>query len=390
MRLKTILLTFGVIYSAFVVVSPACAQLKTATMPAPTDNEISVALDAIKQIAKDGVGNKTAVAVMPTLNRAHPAQLPMILQAFNGSSPLQRNWLMGAVNRIVEPAETNLPKQAIQEYFTNHSNDDYGRLMAFELITRNDESTKKQMIPEMLTDPSLPLRHMAIADLIDQAEKLDGDENKPAAVALLTKALENALDVNQIQAIAKLLEAKGSPVNLREVMGFVSKWQIVGSFDNTESKGFDVEYGPEGDLPVVNLKATYLDTVQDRARWIVTETDSDTGIFDFNKLIGEEHDQIVYAHTVFLSLLEGPAEVRIGTPNAHKIWLNGKLVMSNEIYHNSTAIDKFVSDVKLVRGRNQVLVKLCQNNQTQRWAQDWKFQLRFCDKDSKPILQPTP
>ena len=389
MRLKTILLTFGIIFLVVGFNVRTYAQQPLATAP-PTDAEISVSLDAIKLIAKDGVGNKSAVATMPTLSNARAAQLPMILEAFNGSTPLQRNWLMGAINRVIERGETDWSKQAIDEYFTNYSNDDYGRLVAFELITLNNESLKKQMVQELWTDPSLPLRHMAIADLIQQAEKLDGDENKPAAIALLKKALDNALDVGQLESIAKLLKAKGKPVSLREVMGFVSQWEIVAGFDNTQSKGFDVPYGPELDLASIDPNATYQDATHQPVQWKTFDTESDTGVFDLNKLIGKYKDQTAYAYTVFDSSVEGPAEVRIGTPNAHKIWLNGKLVMSNEIYHNSNAIDKFVSQVKLVEGQNQILVKLCQDNQTKPWAQDWQFQLRFCDEDSKPIKPPTP
>ena len=387
---RQILLVIGAICSVFLLSPPAFTKTKTTTPAAPTDAEISFALDAIKLISKDGVGNAKAAAAMPMLSRARPAQLPMILEAFNGASPVQRNWLMGAVNRVVERDDTDWPKEAIDDYFTNYSNDDYGRLIAFELITHNNESLKKQMISEMWTDPSLPLRHMAIADLIDQASKLDGDENKPAAIALLKKALDNALDVEQLESIAKLLKAKGSPVNLREVMGFVSQWQIVAGFDNTQLKGFDTPHGPELDPASVDLNATYKDASKQPVQWKGFETDSDTGVFDLNKLFGNKKDLTAYAYTVFESPMKGLAEVRIGTPNAHKIWLNGELVMSNEIYHNSNAIDKFVSRVNLVEGRNEVLVKLCQNNQTQPWAQDWQFQLRFCDEDSNPIKPPSP
>jgi hypothetical protein len=35
--------------------------------------------------------------------------------------------------------------------------------------------------------------------------------------------------------------------------------------------------------------------------------------------------------------------------------------------------------VSLERGLNQVLIKVCQNEQTDDWAQDWVFQLRVCD-----------
>ena len=373
------------------MVSPCVAQSNSTTaQTAPKDSEISFALDAIKLIGKDGVGNGDAAAAMPTLNRASAAQVPMLLEAFNGSSPLQRNWMMGAINRVVERGETDWPKQAIEEYFIDYSNDDYGRLVAFELMTRDNQLLKKQMIAELWTDPSLPLRHMAIDDLIQRAEQLDGDESKPAAVALLKKALDNALNVDQIQSIAKQLKAKGDPVNLREVMGFVSQWQIVAGFDNTDSKGFDVPYGPELAPASVDLNANYKDASEHPVKWKEFDTESETGVFDLNKLFGNEKDRTAYAYTVFKSPVKGPAEVRIGTPNAHKIWLNGKLVMSNEIYHNSNAIDKFVSQVNLVQGRNEVLVKLCQNNQTQSWAQDWQFQLRFCDENSKPIKPPTP
>ena len=336
---------------SFCFAAPTYAQSKAATVPvAPTDAEISSALDAIKQIAKDGVGNEGAAAAMPTLNHARPGQLPMILEAFNGSSPLQRNWLMAAINQVVAKAKTDLPKRPTEEYFINYENDDYGRLVAFELMTRNNETLQKKMIRELWSDPSPPLRYMAIADLIQQAEQLEGDENQPAAIALLEKALDNALNVDQLQTIAKQLKAKGNPVNLREVMGFVSKWQIVAGFDNTDSKGFDVPYGPELKPSSVDLEAAYLDASKQSVQWQAFETDSDTGVFDLNKLIGNEKDRTAYAYTVFDSPVEGPVEVRLGTPNANKIWLNGKLVMTNEVYHNSNSIDKFVSAVNLVKG----------------------------------------
>ena len=312
-----VLTVIAIICQVFGVSSQAGAQSKT-TKAAPTDSEISFALDAIKQVAKDGVGNEAAAGAMLTLNRATSAQVPMLLEGFNDLTPLQRNWLMGAINRVVERGETDWPKLAIEEYFTEYSNDDYGRLVAFELMTLDNGSLKKQMIPEMWADPSLPLRYLAIADLIKRANQLDGDSNKPAAIALLEKALDNALDVNQIQAIAKQLKAKGETVDLQKVMGFVSPWQIVAGFDNTESKGFDVPHGPELDVTSVDPKAVYQDASGQAAEWKEFETDSETGVFDLNKLIGQEDDQTAYAYTVFNSPKAGPAEVRIGTPNAQK------------------------------------------------------------------------
>jgi hypothetical protein len=33
----------------------------------------------------------------------------------------------------------------------------------------------------------------------------------------------------------------------------------------------------------------------------------------------------------------------------------------------------------LKAGRNEILIKVCQNEQTDAWAQKWSFQLRVCD-----------
>jgi hypothetical protein len=50
--------------------------------------------------------------------------------------------------------------------------------------------------------------------------------------------------------------------------------------------------------------------------------------------------------------------------------------------------------VKLNKGKNTLLVKACQNEQTQDWTVQWEFQLRVCDATGTAILatdrKPTP
>ena len=33
----------------------------------------------------------------------------------------------------------------------------------------------------------------------------------------------------------------------------------------------------------------------------------------------------------------------------------------------------------LKKGENVIVLKVCQNNQKEEWAQDWQFQVRVCD-----------
>ena len=42
-------------------------------------------------------------------------------------------------------------------------------------------------------------------------------------------------------------------------------------------------------------------------------------------------------------------------------------------------MDQHVGRGRLRAGDNTVLVKVCQNDQDQAWAQEWPFQCRLCD-----------
>ena len=72
-------------------------------------------------------------------------------------------------------------------------------------------------------------------------------------------------------------------------------------------------------------------------------------------------------------------EIRAGSNNAVRIYLNGKEIFFREEYHHGMQMDQHVGRAMLKAGRNEVLVKVCQNEQTDAWAQQWSFQLRICD-----------
>ena len=56
-------------------------------------------------------------------------------------------------------------------------------------------------------------------------------------------------------------------------------------------------------------------------------------------------------------------------------------MFSREQWLNGSRFDRFVTLVKLARGTNRVLVKICQGPQhvDPQVSNNWTFQLRFCD-----------
>ena len=87
-------------------------------------------------------------------------------------------------------------------------------------------------------------------------------------------------------------------------------------------------------------------------------------------------------------------ELRLGCKNAWKIWLNGELLFGRDEYHRGMSIDQYQLPAQLKEGKNTILVKLCQNEQTEQWTVEWQFQLRVCDATGTAVLAanrlPTP
>ena len=78
-------------------------------------------------------------------------------------------------------------------------------------------------------------------------------------------------------------------------------------------------------------------------------------------------------------------EIRVGCINAQKVWVTGELVISNEVYHTGMQIDQYAVPVRLKAGENRILIKVCQNEQKEAWAQLFTFQARLCDSTGKAI-----
>jgi hypothetical protein len=100
---------------------------------------------------------------------------------------------------------------------------------------------------------------------------------------------------------------------------------------------------------------------------------------NLNKALAKHKDAVAYAYTVIESDKERPAEIRLGCINAIKVFLNGKEVFAREEYHHGMRFDQYTGRGMLKPGKNEILVKVVQNDQKEPWAQLWQFQLRVSD-----------
>lgn len=344
------------------------------------------AISAIKKVNVNGAGHEQAVSAMKVLNSATVDQVPVILDGMEGANRLSANWFRSAVISVVGRSKGGIPVEKVKAYFENKGGSQLGRLLAFDLLSESDESWAAKTIPSLIDDPSLPLRRKAVDNLLSKAK----DATTAEALGALSIAFANAREADQVIKIAERLDDRGVAVDVQKQLGFIHTWNLVGCFDNKDQKGFDVAYGPEKALEKVDLEATYTSMDESETKWQVHTTADPTGLVDLNEVMGKIKGATVYATAVFKAEEARDCEIRVGCINAHKVWVNGDLVMSNEIYHNSISPDKFSAPATLKEGDNQILIKVCQNEQTQPWAQRWLFQLRVCDETGKAIAPAKP
>jgi hypothetical protein len=231
------------------------------------------------------------------------------------------------------------------------------------------------------------LRRDAVEQLIVQGDKLlaegklDGDKVEPGkqaqALAVYRQAMTAARDLDQVNQLVKLLEklGDGDKVDLAKHFGFITTWHVIGPFDNTGGKGLETVYPPE---EAIDLTASYQGKTK-RIEWFSQTTEDPFGMVDLNQAIGKEHAVVAYALAEFYAERERPVEVRLGCITACKLWLNGEYLAGQQAYHAGTKIDQFIGRGIVHPGRNVILLKVCQNEQTEAWAQSWQFQLRVCD-----------
>ncbi|HVU87470.1 MAG TPA: hypothetical protein VHD36_09110 [Pirellulales bacterium] len=338
----------------------------------------------IKAVGSEGAGTAQAQQAWKQLSQADVTAIWTILWALDDANPLAANWLRASVDAIAERQLRNggkLPKNDLEVFTLDTKHSPRARRLAFDWLCRADTTAADRLIPSMLNDPGLEFRRDAVARVIAEAEQYETEKN-PIAHGEYKKALTWARDLDQVQQIVKKLEGYGDKVDLTRHFGYLVKWKLIGPFDNTDEKGFDVLYPPEVG---VDYKAEY-DGKSGKVKWIDYTSEDPYGKVDLNKALEKANATTGYAAAEFMAEKPTDVEIRLTSTNANKIWLNGELLTRNNVYHAGEQMDQYIGKGKMKAGRNIILVKVLQNHQKESWAQDWNFQLRVCDASGTAIL----
>jgi hypothetical protein len=343
--------------------------------------EVDDSVKALAGIGAEGRGNEAAAAGWKEVAKAGPAALPALLAAAGRGSAVADNWLRLAGDAIVDAAvqtKQPVPVAEIEAFLQDTSHPAAGRQLAFDLLQQADAERAEAVEPGLIADPVQELRRGAVQRLIDAAKAQSGETSK----ATYQRALDAVRDEDQTKVIAAALKELSVSVDLPRHFGFLTKWQVIGPFDNTERKGYETAFPPEKEI---RLEAEY-EGKGAKVKWQPFASADEYGKLDLNKPLGMQKEVTAYAFTTIDSPTERDAELRLGCKNAWKVWLNGELLFGRDEYHRGQQMDQYKLKCRLKKGANTVLVKACQNEQKEQWTVEWEFQLRVCDSAGTAIL----
>lgn len=372
----TALLTLGLLAGTMSTAAECRAQ------STPQTQEL---IAQIKSVDSLGKNHADAQAAVRQLSQADASVLPAILKSFRDANPLAANWLRATFETVADrtlEAGNELPRDQLLPIIQERENDPRARRLGYEWLVKQDPSLADALIPDMLDDPSAEFRRDAVAHWIEQGRQAQEQGQSAEAKLAFEKALSGAVDEDQVKALVKELAALDVDVDLQRHFGFLTEWRVIGPFDNRDEKGFAVSYPPESEL---DLDATYNGQLG-KVTWATITTDDDYGVLDIAKSIENYKGSVMYLTTAFHSDRPRSVEFRLGTPNAWKLWVNGEQLFQREEYHRGSSLDQYRVPAQLQAGENVILLKLCQNEQTQSWAQDYEVQIRVSDATGAAIL----
>ncbi len=180
----------------------------------------------------------------------------------------------------------------------------------------------------------------------------------------------------------------GFTANWMDEPGFITSWLVVGPFPNPgerpDNEGFNIDYlknygGEENYTPTNGMEIKKDDGTM--VKWQQYEsTYTDISFFDIEHLNLEidQEDILCYAACWLKADADKEVELRIGSDDGYKLWVNHKLIGEQNVYR-SMEMDQESYKVKLNKGTNLILLKVAQD-----WG-EYEFMVRIVDAEGKEV-----
>ncbi len=216
-------------------------------------------------------------------------------------------------------------------------------------------------------------------------QALDGSTNlDPVHHPFSKRLLEIARDTgrNELEYIAQFAQARfyglnQKPDRVREIYQELgtpreSRWHIIGPFHPGQFSGFNYPFPPE-------IKQDENESYQYEGqtfRWLPGGDQFADGYLNFRDQFPDSYWAVGYAWTYVYSPTRRKVQIRLGTDEACKLWLNDELIWQHYIRQDAL-LDRDMVTVVLHPGYNKLLLKITNTDF------DWGFYFRVTDENGR-------
>jgi len=190
------------------------------------------------------------------------------------------------------------------------------------------------------------------------------------ALASFAKARIYQLQENTEAAEDQYQDA-GAPMELN--------WMVIGPFAANTVSGFEYQFQPEKEI---NLKTSYKGANNKQINWRSADDGSHDGYVDLQSIFGYRYWTVGYGLVYAFSPEERKVQIRVGTDEAFKLWLNDELI-SQRYYHRGAMIDRDIVTVVLHPGYNKILLKVTNSDL------EWGYYFRITDESGNAFYDIT-
>ena len=375
-------MTRNFLYGRFLV-SLLAICLATTPVTLSDDQEL---LAIIAKTGPQGAGSPAARVARKELALRSARFLPALLIAMDTSNPVAANWYRTIFQEIVtresQNKRTQWPLKFLKTYVSDTKREGRPRRLVMRLIHQLEPDFRTRWLSSRLTDPEF--RNEAVARVIRLGDQALLKDDTESATIQFRRAFEHARERQQVTEAADKLRSIGETADVVKQLGLVTDWWLVGPFDAPDRQGFALSFAPEHGI---DLQARYQGQNNSEFSWLRHRTTDALGQLNLVPTLGKTDEAVAYAWTEITVKQSRDAQLRCGADDCCLVWLNDKVVSAHEQWLNGTRFDRFINAVKLVAGRNRILVKVCQGPQHRNPEvfNNWSLQLRLCDEQGRGI-----
>ncbi|MCL4691305.1 MAG: HEAT repeat domain-containing protein [Candidatus Hydrogenedentes bacterium] len=332
------------------------------------------ALDLMKEELNSGVpalrdASLNALASMESMQ----AFAPLVEVARNGSVE-EKEFALASVKKMAGPLGNAGNAQAAGLAFMqlyDLAEDDALRNTCLQGLARYPVAQAYDLVKAAMEQPAL--KDAAANAIVSVAGALAAEDKDRAKEAIDVVRSANASPEVLVQ-LAQRLQGAGVPVDFANLLGFVRSWYVIGPFDWKDEADWDRAFVNE---PKVDA-TTAVSSGDQSLQWKTVNTSDPLGMINLIGEVGQYDRKFAYAYAEIDVPEETDAQLRLGSDDGNKVWLNGEVVWENRV-DRGAALDQDIADVHLVKGVNRVLVKISQG------GGGWNFNLRVAQANGAGV-----